>query len=235
MSETIKIIGNTTATPVPRSNWEQTDENKADFILNKPDALKNPEQLSFVVGSTSKNYDGSEQIKVKAGSNVTLATKTESEVAVVEISATNAITGVKGNAEITYRTGNVNITAADIGLGNVNNTSDANKPVSTAQKDAIDEVLAEAKKYADDKDALLLNNSSTAVDSIMELATAMATNDTVVKALEQAIGNKAAKATTLAGYGITDAYTKGQTNTAIDTAMAQFVECTEAEINSLFA
>ena len=32
-----KIIGNTTATPVPRSDWNQVDPNKADFILNKPD------------------------------------------------------------------------------------------------------------------------------------------------------------------------------------------------------
>ena len=31
-----KIIGNTTATSVPRSNWAQTDSSKADFILNKP-------------------------------------------------------------------------------------------------------------------------------------------------------------------------------------------------------
>ena len=32
-----KIIGNTTMTPVPRSDWNQVDETKADFILNKPD------------------------------------------------------------------------------------------------------------------------------------------------------------------------------------------------------
>lgn len=44
----------------------------------------------------------------------------------------NSITGVKGNAESSYRTGNVNITKANIGLGNVDNTSDANKPVSNA-------------------------------------------------------------------------------------------------------
>jgi hypothetical protein len=31
-----KIVGNTTATPVPRSNWEQTDKNKIDYIRNKP-------------------------------------------------------------------------------------------------------------------------------------------------------------------------------------------------------
>lgn len=31
------IVGNTTATPTPRSDWAQTDETKADYIKNKPD------------------------------------------------------------------------------------------------------------------------------------------------------------------------------------------------------
>ena len=50
----------------------------------------------------------------------------------------NSLTGVKGNAESSYRTGNVNITPANIGLGNVNNTSDADKPISTATQTALD-------------------------------------------------------------------------------------------------
>lgn len=41
---------------------------------------------------------------------------------------------------------------ADVGLGNVDNTSDADKPVSTAQAQAIADALAEAKGYADDND-----------------------------------------------------------------------------------
>lgn len=52
-------------------------------------------------------------------------------------------TAVKGNAETTYRTGNVNLTPADIGLGNVNNTSDANKPISTATQAALDSQQAQ--------------------------------------------------------------------------------------------
>lgn len=32
-----KIIGNTTATPNPQPDWNQTDETKADYIKNKPD------------------------------------------------------------------------------------------------------------------------------------------------------------------------------------------------------
>ena len=49
----------------------------------------------------------------------------------------SGVTGVKGNSETTYRTGNVNITAANIGLGNVNNTSDTDKPISTATQTAL--------------------------------------------------------------------------------------------------
>jgi hypothetical protein len=44
----------------------------------------------------------------------------------------NSVTGVKGNSESSYRTGNVNITKANIGLGNVDNTADANKQVAYA-------------------------------------------------------------------------------------------------------
>ena len=49
------------------------------------------------------------------------------------------------------------------------------------------------------------------------------------------IANKADKATTLAGYGITNAYTTAQTDSAIATAIADFVECSEEDITSLFA
>lgn len=50
-----------------------------------------------------------------------------------------AVTGVKGDSETSYRTGKVNITKDNIGLGNVDNTSDANKPISTAQRAALNE------------------------------------------------------------------------------------------------
>lgn len=63
----------------------------------------------------------------------------------------NTVLGVKGNAESSYRTGNINITKSNIGLGNVDNTSDANKPVSTAQKTAIDNAVTTAGTNADSK------------------------------------------------------------------------------------
>jgi hypothetical protein len=50
----------------------------------------------------------------------------------------SAVTGVKGSAESTYRKGYVEIDKEDIGLSNVDNTSDASKPISTAQQAALD-------------------------------------------------------------------------------------------------
>lgn len=45
----------------------------------------------------------------------------------------SCVAGVKGNAESAYRTGNVNITPENIGLGNVNNTADNEKEVKYAE------------------------------------------------------------------------------------------------------
>ena len=44
----------------------------------------------------------------------------------------SGVAGVKGAAESAYRTGNVNITPTNIGLGNVNNTADKDKSVKSA-------------------------------------------------------------------------------------------------------
>lgn len=54
------------------------------------------------------------------------------------ITGDGVVTGVKGSAETEYRKGSVNITAANIGLGNVDNTADADKPISTAMQTALD-------------------------------------------------------------------------------------------------
>lgn len=141
--------------------------------------------------------DESSKVQINLDSHVSntdlhFTTSEKTKLSKIETGAQkNTVTGIKGDSESSYRIGNVNITKANIDLGNVDNTSDINKPVSTAQQEAMDSLFVQAKKYADDKDALLLNNSSTAVDSIMELATAMAENEDVVDALEQAIGTKA--------------------------------------------
>ena len=104
------------------------------------------------MADTIKKY----RIREKIDSNNTLILHPETESSVVihngeplssvltdidnEITniATNRVSGVKGDSETSYRTGNVNITKANIGLGNVDNTTDANKPISTATQNALD-------------------------------------------------------------------------------------------------
>ena len=76
-----------------------------------------------------------------------------------------------------------NVTKEQVGLGNVDNTADIDKPVSNAVNSAIITATTDmvTKTYVNQKDNL-----------------------------------KADKATTLSGYGITDAYTKDETYSKID-------------------
>lgn len=74
---------------------------------------------------------------VHTDNNFTTQLKTKLD-GIQEGAQRNTVIGVKGNAEQSYRAGNVNITKDNLGLSNVDNTSDAEKPVSTAQKTALD-------------------------------------------------------------------------------------------------
>ena len=103
----------------------------------------------------------------------------------------NSITGVKGDSETEYRTGNVNITKANVGLGNVDNTTDANKPVSTAQQKAIDTAYANSNKYTDKKIADLINGAPETMDTLKEVSDAINASKSVEEALNKAIGTKA--------------------------------------------
>ena len=55
----------------------------------------------------------------------------------------NAVTGVRGSAESVYRKGNIIIAPADLGLGNVDNTHDADKNVLSAIQDSEGNVFGE--------------------------------------------------------------------------------------------
>lgn len=96
------------------------------------------------------------------------------------ITGGGVVTGVKGDAESTYRKGNVNITKANIGLGNVDNTSDANKPISTATQTALN-----LKANTADLGALATKDSLTKTD----VGLGNVTNDAQVKRSEMGVAN----------------------------------------------
>lgn len=82
-----KIIGNTTTTPVPRSDWEQTDKTKADFIRHKPELGAISEKDA--IGKDDLTQEVQSFIDTKA--NVVTLT-TEEYTALEEAEATNANT-----------------------------------------------------------------------------------------------------------------------------------------------
>lgn len=76
-----------------------------------------------------------EQVTLADTANKFTSTNVEGALAeVMQVAQTGGVTGVKGDAESTYRKGNVNITPTDIGLDKVNNTADADKVVKEAKK-----------------------------------------------------------------------------------------------------
>ena len=101
--------------------------------------------------------------------------------------------------------------------------------IKKAASDAQTAAIAAAKTYTDQEVAKKANLEHThEIDDVTGLqdaldgkANASHTHTTAqVDGLDTALAGKADKATTLEGYGITDAYTKGQTDSAIAAAVA---------------
>lgn len=110
--------------------------------------------------------------------------------------AGTCVAGVKGNAESTYRKGNVNITPSDIGLGNVNNTADANKNVKHADT---------ATKATQDSDGKQINTTYAkktelpVIDSSLNTSSTNPVQNKAVaakfSAIDSSLANKAEKST----------------------------------------
>lgn len=81
-----------------------------------------------------------------------------------------------------------------IGLGKVDNTSDQEKPISTAQQNALDDLYQQLAAYTNQKIAGLINGAPESLDTLKEVANAIAEHKTVMDALDAAIGKKASAA-----------------------------------------
>lgn len=93
----------------------------------------------------------------------------------------NTITGVKGNSESSYRTGNVNITKANIGLGNVDNTADSAKTVKHAA--TADSATSATKAAQDASGNVITSTYETKTDASSKLAEAKSYTDTKTSGL----------------------------------------------------
>ena len=101
------------------------------FNGNATSASKLNSTRSFTIGKTAKNVDWSgavsfSQAEISDNASTSAAgwmsKDDKTKLNGIEANAqVNTITGVKGGSETTYRTGDVNITASNIGLGNLTN------------------------------------------------------------------------------------------------------------------
>ena len=108
----------------------------------------------------------------------------------------------KLDTHIADKTNPHQVTKVQVGLGNVDNTADVDKPVSNAVESAIITATTDmaTKAYVNSKDGDLTTLTTTDKTSL-------------VKAINEVVSVKADKATTLVGYGISDAYTKSEIDT----------------------
>jgi hypothetical protein len=93
------------------------------------------------------------------------------------------------------------VTAASVGLANVDNTSDLNKPVSTAQQSALDLKADQATTYTktevDTNIANLVDTAPATLDTLNELAAALGDDANFAATTASALGEKLAKASNL--------------------------------------
>lgn len=172
-----KIIGNTTATPNPRPDWNQVDSSKADYILNKP-------YLDDVIRSTAQSL--SEDEKAQARANIGAGTSN------VELASDLSTSGKAADAKLTGDT-----------LDELEQAIETAK-VDMANQDIV--VLSEAKNYTDtavdnaktytdsavtDLKNELLNGAGEAYDTLKELGDLIDDNTDAVAALETIAAGKA--------------------------------------------
>jgi len=175
-----------------------------------------------------------------AGDDVDIDTTVLSGATVISDLDLNITTNTSGlvtdaNGSIATR----DLTPGDLGLGNVDNTSDANKPVSTAQQTEIDTKadLASpsltgnptAPTQADNDNSTkiattayvqrevsdLLGGAPAAFDTLLEISASIANGDSDVVALTTTVGTKLAKASNLSD--LANAGTS-RTNLGVDAA-----------------
>nr|DAU99392.1 MAG TPA: hypothetical protein [Caudoviricetes sp.] len=122
-----------------------TDKKIADLINGAPETLDTLKEIADAIAENKTIVEALDsaigkkanqtELDTHTGNNVIHITSAEHEglTEAIKHTKTAHVTGVKGSAESIYRTGDVEITAENVGLGNVDNTADSEKSVNYAE------------------------------------------------------------------------------------------------------
>ena len=137
--------GNSSVDTVPTANSTKmvTSGGVASALAGKQDKLT-PGTNITISGTTISAKDTTYGVAT-ASANGLMSSTDKAKLDGIEAGAQkNTVTGVKGSSETAYRTGNVSITKANIGLGNVDNTADSSKVVKGASEDGSGNVITDS-------------------------------------------------------------------------------------------
>ena len=188
-----------------RTDTQEVDSDTVTLIsVGKKFVFFDDPNIYFIVGETSSTFHTNQNVILKINAFESLLALPASSVSYdgtasghtateVQAAIDETVTDLKAHEALTNNPHAV--TKTQVGLSNVDNTSDVNKPVSSATQAALD-----------------LKSDKTHVHAFSEITTTP---------------------TTIAGYGITDAYTKTETNTQISTAIAGVVASSPETLNTL--
>lgn len=130
-------------TPTANSTKMVTSGGVASALSGKQDKLTAGTNIT-ISGTTISAKDTTYGVAT-ASANGLMSSTDKAKLDGIEAGAQkNTITGVKGSSETAYRTGNVSISKANIGLGNVDNTADSSKVVKGASEDGSGNVIADS-------------------------------------------------------------------------------------------
>lgn len=131
-------------------------------------SLKNPYSLDIQIdGVTVVSYDGSTPETVNAGNATASYSGLMSKSDKAKLDGIGAGSNVKS---VNGKTGAVTLSKEDVGLGNVDNTKDADKPISTAVQTALD-AKANNSVATESTDGLMSAADKTKLDGIDPSAT----------------------------------------------------------------
>ena len=121
----------------------------------------------------------------------TVATKTYADTAVsTHNDDTTNVHGIANTALLATTADVAAVTKTSLGLGNVDNTADASKPVSTAQSTAIATAKAEAIADATSQVNALLTGAPAALNTLDELAAALGDDENFAASVTTSLGLK---------------------------------------------
>ena len=125
---------------------------------------------------------------------VTSSVQTQITAAATALSShesdTTNIHGISDTSLLALKSEVAAVTPATLGLGNVDNTSDANKPVSTAQSSAIATAKSEAIADATSQVSALISGAPAAMNTLDELAAALGDDANFAASVTNSLGLK---------------------------------------------